>query len=744
MMTPNEVRSSGLAFGCLEGTGPRQPHVRRIGRTWQAALAALSLSLIVSTAQAQPDEEKPMTYPETKTVDAVDDHFGVTIEDPYRWLENDIRRDPDVAGWVDTQSKLANRYLAELPGRGVLKERLTALFDHERLTTPEKRGNRYFFTRNSGLDNQSILMVREGVHGADRVVLDPNEWSEDATTALAEWAPSDDGTHVAFAIQESGADWRTIRVLDVESGAVLDDAIAWARFTTIAWTKDGTGFFYARNPEPEKDAPFETLILGHSVYFHELGTPQSADRLVHAPAGDIPLIHTIEATADGRYAVIYSTALTGGNALSVVDLADPDWPVRPVVERFDVTWMLAGNVGTKLYLVTQEGAERGKIVTVDLADERLEFTDLIAEREDEVLRIASLIGDRLIVSYMVDAKTEVERFTLDGQPDGDVELPGIGSAGAFHGRPGDDESFFVFTSNDAPTSIYRYDIAANTSTVWAEPDVDVDLANIVVEQRFYASKDGTSIPIFIVRRKDVTGPAPTMLYAYGGFAIPMVPYYSPAAMAWIEQGGIYATANIRGGSEYGKAWHDAGKGRFKQNVFDDFIAAGDFLKSEGIASQDGLAIHGESNGGLLVGAVVNQRPDLFAAALPGVGVMDMLRFDRFTGGKLWTQEFGDPAVEGDFRNLLSYSPLHNIEPGKAYPAILATTADTDDRVVPGHSFKYVAALQAEDLGSRPRLLRVETRSGHGGGKPTDRMIEEIADMWAFAAHWTGLEIRRPD
>lgn len=685
-----------------------------------------------------------MNYPKTPRVDAADEHFGRRIADPYRWLENDIRRDRDVAAWVEAQNAVSAPYLAGLPARDVFHKRLTALFDHERLTAPKKRGARYFFTRNAGLDNQAVLFVCEGVSGADRVVIDPNQWSEDGATVLAEWAPSEDATHLAYAIQEGGTDWRTIRILDIESNTILDDEIKWARFTSVAWVKDGSGFFYSRNPEPETDAAFVAPALEHAVYFHRLGTPQSDDKLIHAPEAEHPLIHTVDVTADGRYAVIYSTALMGGNALAVVDLTRSDWHVRTVVGAFDQPCFLAGNVVTKLFLSTQQGAERGKIVTVDLADPEPVFADLVPERDDAVLGFGALAGDRLIVAYMVDAKTHVERYTLDGTPDGVVELPGIGTAGLFHGRPDDNEAFFVFTGHDAPTSIYRYDVAANVSTTWSEPKVAVDLDRIVVEQRFYASKDGTRVPIFVVRRRDVTAPAPTMLTGYGGFGIPMVPFYSPAAMAWIEQGGVYAVANIRGGGEYGKAWHNAGRLQDKQNVFDDFIAAGEFLKGEGIASPDGLAIHGESNGGLLIGAVINQRPDLFAAALPGVGVLDMLRFERFTGGQLWIQEYGRPDVEPDFRNLLAYSPLHNIRSGTTYPAILVTTADTDDRVVPAHSFKYVATLQAADLGARPRLLRVETRAGHGPGKPTDKAINEIADMWAFAAHWTGLKVGHPD
>ena len=680
-----------------------------------------------------------MNYPETKRIDVIDEHFGTTIADPYRWLENDVRRDPEVAAWVDAQDGITRSYLAKLPGRGVFCERLTALFDHERLSAPHKKGERYFFTRNSGLDSQAALLMRESVNGPDRVLIDPDDWSQDGATALAEWSASEDGTHVAFAMQDGGTDWRTIRILDVESGEIFEDEIAWARFSSIAWAKDGSGFFYSRFPAPEKEAAFGAPVAGHAVYFHSLGTLQSKDRLVYSTPQQPHLMHLPGVTEDGRYAIIYSSPGSGGSALTVLDLTSFDLKSHAVVEGFENYWSVAGNVGTKLFLATQQGAERGKIVTLDLGDAEPEFTDLVAET-NSVLNSASLLGERLIVSYLVDAKTKVERFKLDGTPDGVIELPGIGSAGGFRGHPADDEAFFVFTSHNAPTTIYRYDVALNTKAVWARPKVSIDLDRIGVEQRFYASKDGTLVPMFIVRRADVTGSAPTMLYGYGGYSISMIPFYSPAQLAWVEQGGVFVVANIRGGGEYGKAWHDAGRRGNKQNVFDDFIAAGEYLKAEGITSSNGLAIQGESNGGLLVGAVVNQRPDLFSAALPGVGVMDMLRFHRFTGGQMWLQDFGDPANEDDFRNLLAYSPYHNIQAGTTYPAILATTSDTDDRVVPAHSFKYVAALQAADLGACPRLLRVDTRAGHGAGKPTDKVIEEIADMWAFAAHWTGLDV----
>lgn len=701
--------------------------------------ATLALSLLFSINPVFAKEETPMSYPETKHTDVVDDHFGTPIADPYRWLENDARRDAAVAAWVEEQNAVTQAHLATLPSRDAFRQRLTALFDHERLTPPRKKGGRYFFGRNSGLDNQSVLVMRERVDGPDHVLIDPNKWSEDGADALAEWSVSEDGKHIAFATQEGGTDWRTIRVLDVGSGEVLEDDVAWSRFSTIAWAKDGSGFFYSRFPEPEKDATFEAPVAGHAVYFHELGTSQSQDRLIYSTPEQPHLIHLSDVTEDGLYVTIYSSPGSGGSALTVVDLTSKTRTPRSIVDDFDHYWSVVGNVGTTFFLTTQKGAERGKIVTLDIRDAKPDFKDLIPEKE-AILSGVSLIGERLIVSYLVDAKTEVRRFELDGTPDGVVQLPGIGSAGGFVGHPQQSEAFFVFTSYNAPTTIYRYDVTTNTESVWAEPKVAIDLDQIAVEQHIYASKDGTKVPMFIVRRKDVNGPAPTILYGYGGYAIPIVPAYSPAALAWVEEGGVFAVANIRGGGEYGKTWYDDGRLQKKQNVFDDFIAAGEYLKTTGVTSSDGLTIQGESNGGLLVGAVVNQRPELFSAALPGVGVMDMLRFPRFTGGQMWLQDYGDPAKEPDFRNLLSYSPLHNIQAGHTYPAILALTADTDNRVVPGHSFKYIATLQAKDLGDRPRLLRTDTRSGHGAGKPIRKVIDEFADMWSFAARWTGLDV----
>jgi prolyl oligopeptidase len=680
-----------------------------------------------------------IAYPETKRVDVTEEHFGQTISDPYRWLENDVRNDREVAAWVESQNKVTNDYLNTLPGRDVFRDRLKQLYNYERFSIPVKKGGRYFYLHNSGLQSQQVLYVRDSLDSAGRVLIDPNTWAKDGAIALAEWSASDDGKRVAYAVQDGGTDWRTIRVLDVNTGKILDDEVKWARFTNIAWTKDGTGFFYTRYPEPKQGSESQASVANHAVYFHAIDTPQAQDRLVYTNPDQPNMLHTFSITADGRYVAIASTPVSATNTLTVVDLQSADWKPRKLVDNLDNQWSVVGNVGTKFFLMTSQNATRFKVVTMDIAADPV-ITDVVPE-QDSVLLNASLVAGRLLISYLADVKTEIRRYTLDGKADGIVKLPGIGTAGGFKGKQDDPETFFVFTSFNAPDVIYRYDVASNTARVWAQPKVAIDLSQIAIEQRFYPSKDGTRVPMFIVRRKDVTLAAPTLLYAYGGFGIPILPAFSPEHLGWVEQGGVYAIANIRGGSEYGKAWHEAGRRQNKQNVFDDFIAAGEYLKAQEITPQDGLVIQGGSNGGLLIGAVVNQRPDLFAAALPQVGVMDMLRFDQFTSGKTWVDEFGSPAQEADFRKLFSYSPYHNIQFGKAYPAILATTADTDDRVVPGHSFKYVSALQAADIGSKPHLVRIETRAGHGVGKPTDKIIEETADMWAFAAYWTGLDVK---
>lgn len=709
----------------------------------------LPLTLIALAAPALAQTSSPktdmtaITYPATERGDIVDEQFGVKVADPYRWLENDVRTDPKVAAWVESENKVTDAYLATLPGRDVFKDRLKKLIDYERFGQPERKGGRYFYLHNSGLQNQAVLFVRDGVDGQGRVLMDPNSWSKDGATALGEWAPSEDGKKLVYAIQDGGTDWRTVKVLNVDTGKVLDDDVEWVKFSGLSWAKDGSGFYYSRFPAPPEGKKFQSTNENQAVYFHKLGTPQSADALVYATPDHPKWGHGASVTDDGKWLVIYTTEGTDNrNDVTVIDLTAPNPTPRKLFTGMANMWGLIGNQGGNFYWLTNKDAPRNKVVMTNLyARSAIPPEVEIIPQDQAVLDTASLIGGKLIGEYMVDVKSEVRRFTLDGKPDGKVTLPGIGAADGFGGEADNPETFFTFTSYTTPTTIYRYDVATGTASVWAQPKVAFDPAGYEVSQVFYPSKDKTTVPMFIVRKKGVTGPAPTLLYAYGGFNISMTPAFSATRVAWLEQGGVLAVANIRGGGEYGKAWHDAGRLAYKQNVFDDFIAAGEYLKAKGYTGKDQLAIQGGSNGGLLIGAVVNQRPDLFAAALPQVGVMDMLRFDRFTAGRYWVDDYGYPSREADFKTLYAYSPYHNIRGGKPYPAILAATADTDDRVVPGHTFKYTAMLQSMDLGPKPRLVRIETRAGHGSGKPTDKIIDETATDWAFIAKWTGLDVK---
>lgn len=704
----------------------------------RAILAAL-LAAAPIPALAQ-DAMPKITYPATPRVDQVDEQFGVKVADPYRWLEADVRTDPKVAAWVAEQNKVTDAYLATLPGREIFKDRMKQLYDYERVGLPTKKGGRYFYSRNSGLQNQAVLYVRDQLNGEGRVLIDPNLWAKDGATALGGYAPSQDGTKLLYSIQDGGTDWRTLKVLDVATGKDLGDSLEWVRGLG-SWMKDGSGFFYTRYPEPPAGQKYQALTLNSKVYFHKLGTPQSADRLVYATP-DLPKRgHYASVTDDGRWLVIYTSEGTDNrNELTLVDLTRPDWTPRKLIEGLNNDWSVIGNVGSKFYFQTNKDAPRNRIVTMDVAAANPTPVEVVAE-DKAVLDGSGIVGGMLVAEYMVDVKSEVRRYALDGKPMGTVALPGIGSAGGFGGDPDDPETFFSFTSFATPATVYRYDVRTNRASVWAAPKVDFDPSAYEVRQVFYPSNDGTKIPMFIVHKKGLQGPAPTILYGYGGFNVSLTPAFSATRVAWMEQGGVIAQPNLRGGGEYGKAWHDAGRLQNKQNVFDDMIAAAEYLDKNGIASPKTTVIQGGSNGGLLVGAVVNQRPDLFAAALPAVGVMDMLRFDRWTAGRYWVDDYGYPSKEADFRALWKYSPYHNIQSGKAYPAILATTADTDDRVVPGHTFKYTAAMQAADIGPKPHLVRIETRAGHGSGKPTDKIIEEAADLWAFSAAWTGMTVK---
>ena len=721
-----------LSSACVMTPSPEQEAAA-------AADAAAMASEAATQAEAAAPAQTTLVYPQTRRTDLVEPQFGVPVADPYRWLENDVRTDAEVKSWVDAQNAVTNQFLNTLPARKALEARITQLYNYERFGVPEKKGGHYFYAHNTGLQNQSVLFVRDELNGEGRVLIDPNPWSRDGATALAEWQPNEQGTKLAYSIQDGGSDWRIIKVRDVATGQDLSDELKWTKGSEMSWAKDGSGFFYSRFPEQKGDV-FRATNENHKVYFHKLGTAQSADRLVYETPQRPELTHGTRVTDDGRYLLISSVTGTDARVqVHIVDLKKPGSKARVLIPDFEHNWSYAGNTGSRIFFVTDDGAPRQKIVMIDVAKAKAAPVVIVPEDRAK-LDDANMVGGKLVASYLADAKTEVRVYNLDGSLVRKVELPGIGTAAGFTGDPADPETFFAFTSFNRPTTIYRYDVGSGHETAWATPKVAFNPDDYSVDQRFYASKDGTRVPMFIVKRKDVTGPAPTLLYAYGGFDVSMTPAFSATRLAWLEKGGVYVLANIRGGGEYGKEWHDAGRLSHKQNVFDDFIAAGEYLKANGIASPHGLAVQGGSNGGLLIGAVVNQRPELFDAATPQVGVMDMLRFDKFTWGRTWVDDYGYPSKEADFRTLLAYSPYHNIKTGVHYPPVLASTADTDDRVIPGHTFKYIAAMQAADLNGAPHLVRIETRAGHGSGKPTAKIIEEASDVLAFLGHFTGLDL----
>jgi len=706
--------------------------------------AAPVLSEVMPQTLSQPSATTPV-YPATRKSDLAEVHFGETIADPYRWLENDVRNDPEVADWVKRQNAVTNAYLAALPQRDQFRARIRQLMNYERFGLPVRAGKHYFYMRNSGLQNQAQLFVRKGLDGKPRLLLDPNSWAADGATALDAWKPSRDGRFLLYSVQDGGSDWRVLKVLDVATGQVMADTVRWAKFTDLAWV-GSEGFLYSRFPEPAPGEAFQQRSYNQALWFHRLGTDQSADELVYATPGQPELGHGAEVTADGRWAVITTSSGTDArHAIHLIDLKDRrphHWPVREVVGSLDHDWRLVESLGKTMWFITNEGAPLYRLVAFDPTAPRPVWREVVPQGEDK-LEHAAIVGTKLVLNYLKDANSRALVLDLAGKPTSEIELSDIGTASGFRGEPGDPETFYAFTSFNRPSTIYRLDLASGKTQVFAQPQLAFDPERFVVEQRFYTSKDGTRIPLFLVRSKAAAAsgkPVPTLLYGYGGFDVSLTPAFAASRLAWLEAGGAFAMANIRGGGEYGRAWHDGGRLANKQNVFDDFIAAAEYLIAQGITSSRQLAIQGGSNGGLLVGAVVNQRPDLFAAANPQVGVMDMLRFDRFTAGRYWVDDYGHPDREADFKVLRSYSPLHNIAAGKAYPAILVTTADTDDRVVPGHSFKYTAALQAAAIGPKPHLIRIETRAGHGSGKPTDKAIEESADILAFLAAATGLEL----
>jgi prolyl oligopeptidase len=686
-------------------------------------------------------------FPPSRQDETITDYHGTRIKDPYRWME--AIESPEVAAWVKAQNAVTAR--AALPGRDALKARITALTDSSRIGVPWWEGGRWFHSRNSGLQRQSAWYMRQTLDGPEQLVLDPNVLSPDGSVALSAFTPSPDGKTVAYGLSEGGSDWVTYSVRDLATGKNTADDVRWSKFSTLSWTLDGKGFFYSRYPAPAKGEELKAKLEHHALYYHRLGTPQSQDLKLYARPDQPSWFVWGGVEETGRYLFVSTSQGTDKNELYVADLGDPKQPnltapIRPVVTGHDANYWPLGVVGGKLVVQTDKDAPNRRLVTAPMAAaEPVRFTTLLAEGEMP-LESASLIGGRIATLSLKDVASVVRLYGIDGKLEREVEMPGFGTASGLIGRFDRPELFYSFNSPQMPNTVFLYDAATAKGRPFDPPKLTFDPERFVTERVFFNSKDGTRVPMFVTHRRDLKkdGDNPTMLYAYGGFSATMTPSFSASVIAWAEQGGVYALANIRGGGEYGERWHEAGKLEKKQNVFDDFIAASEYLIREKYTSPARLAINGGSNGGLLVGAVMTQRPELYAVAVPQVGVMDMLRYDEFTGGAAWAVEYGSAKDKAAFQYLRAYSPLHNIKPGVCYPATLVTTADHDDRVVPSHSYKFTATLQVAQASaascSRPVQIRVEAQGSHGY-RPLDRRIAESADIWAFVAQHTGLRLR---
>ena len=692
-----------------------------------------------------------LNYPETRTVDQVDTYHGVAVPDPYRWLEDPHA--PESQAWIDAQNQVTFGYLEQLPGRDQLQQRLTELWNYERYGIPFKRGDRYFFYKNDGLQNQSVLYTLPTLDAEPTVLLDPNTLSADGTVALSAVAISENGAYLAYGLSASGSDWVEWQVRDIASGKDFDDHLKWVKFSGAAWTHDHQGWFYSRYDEPDETTKLEAVNYYQKLYYHRLGTSQSEDVLVYERPDQKEWGFSGGVTDDGRYLVISVWRGTDPrNLVFYKDLNSPDSPVIELVSAFEAEFSYAGNEGTVFWFRTDLDAPKGRLLAIDLARPDRNHWQVVIPEATDTLQDVSLLNHqfvvdylsdaRSVVDYLSDARSQVKIFDLQGQFLRDVELPGIGSVGGFSGKREDTETFYSFTSFTTPNTIYHYDLVTGESRLYRQPQVNFDPDAYTTTQVVYPSADGTRVPMFITHKRglELNGQNPTLLYGYGGFSISLTPSFSVSNLVWLELGGVYAVPNLRGGGEYGEDWHLAGTKVHKQNVFDDFIAAAEWLIAQGYTHRDRLAIMGGSNGGLLVGACMTQRPDLFAAALPAVGVMDMLRFNQFTIGWAWESDYGSPQDEAEFKALYAYSPLHNLKLGTAYPATMVTTADHDDRVVPAHSFKFAAALQAAHQGEVPVLIRIETKAGHGAGKPTAKVIEEVRDRWAFLATNLNMEL----
>jgi prolyl oligopeptidase len=683
-------------------------------------------------AQTCPGGASAVSYPLSKKVDQQDNYHGTTVADPYRWLED--ANSAETKEWVDAQNKLTQGYLAQIPAREAIKARLTKLWNFERYSVPYKEGGRYFYSRNDGLQNQSVLYTMKTLQDTPRVLLDPNTLAADGTVALAGAAVSPDGKFLAYSTTASGSDWNEIKVRSVDTAKDSEDHIKWVKFSSTAWAHDGSGFYYSRYDEPDEATKLAGINYFQKLYFHKLGTPQSADALVYDRPDQKEWGFSGHVTDDGRYLIITSSQGTERkNRLFYKDLGSKDGKVVGLLEQFDAAYEFIDNDGPLFYFRTDKDAPKSRIIAIDIRQPApAQWKELVAENA-QTLVSANIINKQMVLNYLSDAHSAVQVVDLKGKPVRELKLPGIGSAAGFGGKRGDSETFYSYTSFTNPATIYRYDMKTGKSTMYRQPKVDFDPNQYETRQEFYTSRDGTRVPMFIVSKKGLKldGSNPTYLYGYGGFNISLTPSFSVANLEWLEMGGVYVLANLRGGGEYGEAWHQAGTKLQKQNVFDDFIGAAEWLVSHKVTSPAKLSIGGGSNGGLLVGAAMTQRPDLFGAAIPQVGVMDMLRFQKFTIGWAWTSDYGSSDDPEQFKALVKYSPLHNLKPGSCYPATMITTADHDDRVVPAHSFKFAATAQAAQAGANPILIRIDTKAGHGAGKPTTKQIEEVADRWGF-------------
>ncbi len=685
-----------------------------------------------------------LDYPKTNKIDHSDAYHGSTVQDPYQWLEEDVRESSRVEDWVAGQNKVTYGYLESIPERKTIEERITKLWNYERFSSPSKVGERYVFSKNDGLQNQYVYYIMDALDDEPRVLFDPNTWSEDGTIALSGMAFSKSGRYAAYGIQDGGSDWRTWKIRDVETGKDLDDKIEWVKFSGISWTPDNRGFFYSRYDKPVEGQEFQQLNKNQKVYYHRVGSSQDQDVLVYKRPDEPDWGFGAEVSEDGKWLVI--TVWKGtDNKYQVVykDLSEPYSMPVALIDKFENDYSFIGNDANTFYFYTDYNAPRFRVIAIDVKNpSRANWREVIPQSEN-VLRGINIVGNMFAASYLQDASTRFKLFDMTGRHVRDVDLPGIGSAGGFAGLRKHTETFYSFSSFNSPPAIYRYDMITGESNLMRRAEVDFNPDDYAVKQIFYSSKDGTRVPMFIVHKKSIEldGNNPTLLYGYGGFNISLTPYFSTSRLAWMEMGGVYAMPSLRGGGEYGVEWHEAGKKMNKQNVFDDFITAAEWLIANGYTNPDKLAIQGGSNGGLLVGACMTQRPELFAAALPAVGVMDMLKFQNWTAGRFWVDDYGASTDSKEmFEYLKGYSPYHNLKPGTDYPATMITTADYDDRVVPGHSFKFASRLQEYHDGDAPVIIRIETRAGHGSGKPTEKIIEEVADLWAFLVKNLDMEI----